>query len=213
MTSALWYAARGTGVVSLLLFTAVMLLGIVSRSGRTVGGTPRFTLALLHRNVSLLAVMFLIGHLVTLFLDPYAKLKLVDFLVPFLGTYKPLWQGLGTVAFDLTLALVATSLLRVRLGHRVWRAVHWFAYASWPIALVHGLGNGSDTSTWWLRLLAATCFLAVAGAVIWRAQPGFFAWSGRRRSAPPVVVPPPAQLGQWPKPASRTSTSVGGRTR
>ena len=32
----------------------------------------------------------------------------------------------------------------MRLGLRTWRAVHWLAYLCWPVALVHGLGTGSD---------------------------------------------------------------------
>ena len=53
------------------------------------------------------------------------------------------WLGLGALAFDLLVALVVTSLLRRRLGLRAWRAVHWLAYACWPVALVHGWGTGT----------------------------------------------------------------------
>src|SRR6266700_3894871 len=79
-----------------------------------------------------------------------------------------MWLGLGAVALDLLLALIATSLLRARIGFKTWRAVHWLAYASWPVALVHALGTGSDAGTLWLQLLAVVCTGTVVAAVLWR---------------------------------------------
>ena len=55
-----------------------------------------------------------------------------------------MWLGLGAVSFDLLLAVLITSVLRRRLGYRSWRAVHWLAYASWPVAVIHGIGTGTD---------------------------------------------------------------------
>lgn len=165
---ALWYLARGTGVVSLVMLTVVVVLGIGGRSGRPVFGLPRFAVVAVHRNAALLAVSLLAVHVLTLFFDPYAQLKLVDLVVPFVGAYRPAWLGLGTLALDLMLALVATSLLRHRLGLRTWRAVHWLAYLTWPMALLHGLGTGTDAGETWLRAVAATCVAAVLAAVGWR---------------------------------------------
>jgi hypothetical protein len=58
--------------------------------------------------------------------------------------------------------------VRARLGFRVWRSVHWLAYACWPIALLHGLGSGSDTKLGWMLLLSIACIAAVLGAAAWR---------------------------------------------
>jgi sulfoxide reductase heme-binding subunit YedZ len=173
MTDALWYFARGTGLVSLVLLTVVVALGIGARSGRTAFGLPRFAVSMLHRNAALMAVILLAGHVLGLLLDPYAQLRLFDIVVPFAGNYRPFWQGLGTLAFDLVLALIATSLLRHRLGARAWRAVHWLAYLCWPIALLHGLETGTDGGTWWLRTIAGLCAAVVAAAVGWRLAPSF----------------------------------------
>jgi sulfoxide reductase heme-binding subunit YedZ len=173
MTDALWYFARGSGLVSLVLLTVVVALGIGARSGRTAFGLPRFAVSMLHRNAALMAVILLGGHVLTLLFDPYAQLRLFDIVVPFVGKYRPFWQGLGTLAFDLVLALIATSLLRHRLGARTWRAVHWLAYLCWPIALLHGLETGTDGGTWWLRTIAGLCAAAVAAALVWRLSPSF----------------------------------------
>jgi sulfoxide reductase heme-binding subunit YedZ len=168
VSEALWYLGRGTGTVSLVLLTVVVVLGVGSRSGRPAFGLPRFAVTAVHRNASLLAVGLLAVHVTTLLLDPYAQLRLVDVVLPFGGAYRPLWLGLGTLAADLILVLVATSLLRHRLGLRTWRAVHWTAYAAWPLAVLHALGNGSDTGSWWLRATAVACVAAALAAVVWR---------------------------------------------
>ena len=180
LTEALWYLGRGTGVVALVMFTVTMVLGITTRSGRAGLGLNRFGLADLHKTASLAGTGLIAVHVGTLLFDPYAQLRLVDLAVPFLATYRPLWLGLGTLAVDVLLVLVATSLLRHRVGPRVFRAVHWTAYAMWPLALVHALGTGTDAGTDWMRAVAAACVLAVATAVGWRTS-GTFAERGWRR--------------------------------
>ncbi len=106
---------------------------------------PRFAIDTLHRDISLLVIAVLVVHIITSVLDSFAPIRLIDAVIPFVSTYRPLWLGLGALAFDLMIALVITSLLRRRLGYGAWRLVHWLAYASWPVALLHGLGTGSDT--------------------------------------------------------------------
>lgn len=168
MNDALWYLARGTGVTSLVLLTVVVALGIANRAGRPAFGLPRFGVALVHRDASLLAVGFVLVHVISLFFDVYAQLELFDLIVPFGATYRPMWTGLGTLAVDLLIALVVTSLLRHRLGLRAWRVTHWLAYACWPFAFAHALGTGSDAGTWWLRAVAGACLAACLAAVTWR---------------------------------------------
>ena len=165
---ALWYLTRGTGVVSLLLLTAVLVLGVLGTTRWRSERWPRFLVAGLHRNLTLFAIAFLVVHVVTTVVDGYAPIRLVDAIVPFISPYRPIWLGLGALAFDLLLALTVTSLLRARVGLRAWRAVHWLAYAAWPLALVHGLGTGSDSRVGWLAILTLCCAAAVAAAVVVR---------------------------------------------
>jgi predicted ferric reductase len=167
----LWYVNRATGVVCLVLFTAVVLLGVAVHLRTRFPGLPRFGTVALHRGVSLVAMVFLGAHIASAVADSYVSISLTDVLVPFVGSYDPLWLGLGTVAFDLLLAVVVTSLLRARLGHRVWRAVHWLAYASWPRAVVHGLGIGTDLASGWMLWLTAGCVAAVAVGLVLRTVP------------------------------------------
>ena len=173
MTSALWCLGRGTGAVCLVLLTVVVVLGIAARSGRPLFGLPRFAVAAVHRNAGLLAVSLLAVHVLSLLADPYAQLRLVDLVMPFVGTYRTLWLGLGTLGLDLILALVVTSLLRQRIGARAWRTVHWLAYVAWPVALLHGVGTGTDAGQLWLRALAAGRVATVLAAVGWRMSERF----------------------------------------
>jgi Ferric reductase like transmembrane component len=166
--SAYWYLTRGTGLVALLLLTAGLVLGVMGPTRFRTRRLPRFAVSGLHRNVTLLAVVFVAAHVVTTILDGYTPIGLRDAFVPFLASYRPIWLGLGAVAFDLLLALIVTSLLRSRLGVRAWRAVHWLAYASWPVALLHSLGTGSDARSTWLVVPAVACTVSVLAAVIWR---------------------------------------------
>jgi sulfoxide reductase heme-binding subunit YedZ len=164
----LWYLTRGTGVISLVLLTASVALGISEVVRFASSGWPRFVIAALHKNVALLATTFVAVHVVTSVADSFASISFADVLVPFVGTYRPLWLGLGTVAFDLLVALIVTSLLRERIGYRAWRAVHWAAYACWPVALLHSLGTGSDTRYRWAVAVNVGCLLAVLGSVLFR---------------------------------------------
>lgn len=167
-TNVLWFVTRGTGVVSLVLLTLVMALGVANVRRLRTASIPRFVLDAVHRNAALLAVSFVAVHIVTTLLDPYVSINPLAAIVPFTSTYKPLWIGLGAVSLDLLFAVMITSLLRRRLGHRVWRATHWLAYGSWPVALFHSLGAGTDAHSRWMLALAAGCTLAVLGAVMVR---------------------------------------------
>jgi hypothetical protein len=176
--SVYWYLTRSTGVVSLLLLTASVVLGVIDVSRWSNPRWPRFVLDSLHRSISMLVLVFLGLHIITAALDSFAPIALLDAVLPFIGSYRPFWLGLGAVAFDLLLAIAITSLVRQRLGHRAWRITHWLAYACWPIALLHGLGTGSDVKSAWSLALTVICVVAVVIAVCARTLPG---WPEHRR--------------------------------
>lgn len=173
MNEALWALGRGTGVVALALMTVSVVLGILTRSGRPAFGLPRFAVTLVHRNSALIGTVFVIIHVVSLLFDPYAQLRIVDFVVPFVGSYHLFWLGLGTVGMDLLIAILVTALLRRWIGQRVFRAVHWATYLLWPIALFHAIGTGTDARSGVFILFAGACSLAVVGSVLWRVSSAF----------------------------------------
>ena len=173
--SAMWYLTRGTGIVALILLTLSVALGVANVRRAQTANVPRFVFDSIHRSGSLLAVAFVLVHIATSLLDGYAPIQLFDVIVPFRSAYRPLWLGFGAVAFDLLIAVALTSVLRRRLGYRAWRATHWAAYACWPVALLHGLGTGSDTKTVWMLGITAVCVIAVIVAVVARATEGWSA--------------------------------------
>jgi methionine sulfoxide reductase heme-binding subunit len=166
--TALWYLTRASGVVSLLLLTAGLVLGILGTVRWRSERWPRFAVVSIHRNLTLFAIAFVAIHVLTTIADGYAPVGFKDAVIPFVSKYRALWLGFGALAFDLLLALVVTNLLRARIGYRAWRAVHWLAYASWPFALVHGLGSGSDSRFGWLVIITIVCTGAVGAALALR---------------------------------------------
>lgn len=194
--SALWYATRGTGAIALVLLTLSIVLGIGEVRAWRPAGAPRFAIAAMHRTVSLLAVVLLAAHVGTTLLDPFPRIGVLNAVIPFDTSYRPLWLGLGTIASDLLVALVLTSLVRRRLGYRVWRGVHWFAYACWPVALMHGIGAGSDTASTWMLVLTVACvvvvLIALAGRLVAPQTP-----AGVRTGAGGAAVLAALALGIW----------------
>jgi len=167
-STVLWYASRATGVVALVLLTAVFAIGIAVNRQSRLPGLPRFAVTDLHRNLSLLSVAFIGVHVVTAVLDTYVNIPALAIVVPFTSGYERFWLGLGAVAFDLILAMIVTSLVRGRLNRTAWRAVHLTAYLCWPVAFVHGLYASDDLRQGLLLDVAAGCALIVAGAATWR---------------------------------------------
>jgi methionine sulfoxide reductase heme-binding subunit len=165
---ALWFANRGTGFVLLILLTLSTMLGVLSTSRMSPRLWPRMLSQGLHRNVSLLAVTFLAAHALTAVVDTFVDIRWWNALVPFTGSYKPLSLGLGALALDLLIAVTATSLLRHRMSHRPWRAVHVLAYLAWGLGLLHGLAIGTDAATAWGAALSYGCMAAVLVAVLAR---------------------------------------------
>jgi predicted ferric reductase len=164
----LWFANRGTGVVLLVLLTLATMLGVLSTSRVSVTRWPRMLSQGLHRNVSMLAVAFLAAHATTAVVDTFVDIRWWHAFVPFSGTYKPVWLGFGTLALDLLMAVTVTSLLRHRMSHKPWRAVHVLAYGAWGLGLVHGLQMGTDSASGWGAAVNYTCIGAVSLAVIAR---------------------------------------------
>ncbi|WFR68577.1 ferric reductase-like transmembrane domain-containing protein [Curtobacterium flaccumfaciens] len=184
MDTALWVVGRGMGVAAVVLLTLTVLLGIVTRGGRPLPGLPRFAVQLVHRDVALVSTVLVVVHVTTLLLDTEAELRLVDTVVPFVGSYRWFWLGLGTLAVDLLVVLVVSGLLRRVIGPRAFRALHWTAYAMWPVAMAHAIGTGTDGTSARFLVVAGTCAAAVVGAVIWRCT----ARVTEFRSAPLEVV-------------------------
>jgi len=195
--TALWYLARGSGVVTIVFLTASVVLGILTSFRWSSENWPRFVVEFVHRNVSLLVLVFLAIHVVTVVADAFAPIRIVDVFVPFVSAYRPIWLGLGALALDLLLALVVTSLLRHRIGYTSWRLVHWLAYACWPVAIVHGLGTGTDVKSGLVFGITAACVAAVLIAAGLRVAHGLLNRPVLRGAGLVTVIVGPIALVAW----------------
>lgn len=164
----LWFATRATGTLTFLLLTVTALLGLAGAGRYAPSTIGRFEVAALHRNLSLLSLAALGVHIVTAIADSYVPLGWVSVVIPFASPYRTVWVGLGTVAFDLLLAVALTSAVRLRLGLRRWKAVHLLAYAAWPLAAFHAAGTGTDTRLGPQLTFYTLCFGALLAACWWR---------------------------------------------
>jgi sulfoxide reductase heme-binding subunit YedZ len=183
--------------MALILLTLSVVLGVIDVERYSTTRLPRFVVDGMHRTVSLLAVAFLVVHIVTAALDSFASIPLVDAIVPFTGTYRPLWLGLGAASFDLVIAVVITSLARRRLGYQAWRVTHWLSYASWPLALLHGLGTGSDVKATWMIAISGGCLAAVLIAIGARVASGWPDRVGVRTAAVSLSLVFAGGVGLW----------------
>jgi sulfoxide reductase heme-binding subunit YedZ len=175
----LWYTTRGAGVISLVLLSAVVCLGLLTRLRVRGEGWPGFLTAAVHQDLALVALFFLGLHIVTAVVDPFTSLGIVAAAVPFGSSYRTVWLGLGTLSFELGLAVGLTSLARRVIGARLWRAVHWLAYACWPLAVFHAVGTGTDGHSAWLLGITMVCGGAVLACLAWRLAARLMAGSDR----------------------------------
>jgi sulfoxide reductase heme-binding subunit YedZ len=182
---ALWYLTRGSGAFTLVLLTLVFALGTPTLLSWDHPLLPRLVVQMVHRNLSLLVVVFVMLHVATTVVDSYAPIGWLDAVFPFRSGYRPFWLGLGTLAVDLLLAIVLTSLARVHMRYRSWRNVHLLAYAMWPLALVHGLGTGSDRHAAWMWWVDGCCTALVIASTVVRLRARPVSW---RRAVPAQLV-------------------------
>jgi predicted ferric reductase len=163
----LWYLTRSTGIVAFVLLTIAVAFGVAATQRALASRSwPRFATQALHRNVSLLGLALLLAHIITTTVDKFVKVDWVDVVVPFTSSYHRTKLGFGTIAFDIILLVVVTSLIRLRLPQPVWRGVHLAVYVAWPISLLHFLTLGTDAKSGALGTgLAIVCAAAVCIAV------------------------------------------------
>lgn len=166
----LWYLTRSTAVVAFVLMTASFALGIAATKRHLAARWwPRFATQQLHRNFAMIAILALIVHIVTTLADTYVHVGWAALVIPGLSGYRTLWVALGTLAFDVFLLVIVSSLLRDKLPVRVWRTMHWAVYAAWPLSFLHFLKTGTDAAHGrWGLWLAFLCLAVVTAATVAR---------------------------------------------
>lgn len=201
---AFWYLSRASGLVSFGLLWLAMALGlaITNKLARAWPGGP--TAFDLHQHVSVLGLGFGLFHGLILLGDKYTSYTLAQVLVPFAGaSYRPVWVGLGQVAFYLLALVGLSSYARRQIGPRLWRLIHSLSFVVFLLALAHGLAAGTDSGApvvsalYWASggsLLSLTVYRVVTA----RAKPARPAAAARpaRPAAGPARLEPVARPGR-----------------
>ena len=195
----LWSLSRATGLVLLVLLTLTLALGMLATARSTPRWWPRFATAALHVELSVLSLALLVAHVTVTVLDDWVEIGWVDAVVPFRAGYRPVWTGLGTVAALLLVTAAGTAAARRFLPLPLWRRTHYLTHAAWPVAVVHGLGAGSDRGSPGAVALTLGCVALVTFATVLRftgapGTPGH-GWGGVVARVVAVVLP--VALGAW----------------
>jgi hypothetical protein len=140
-----WYLTRSTGTVAYLVLSGSTLWGLVLSSKIVQDAVPAALTLVLHNVLAWLGVALAGFHACMLLFDGYYVYRLSDVLLPFVGPYRPLWVGLGSVGLYLMLLTSASFRWRKWLGPKRWRALHSLTFVAYALVTVHGLSAGTDS--------------------------------------------------------------------
>ncbi len=200
---AYWYLARGAGFVALGLLWMSMAIGllITNKIARSWPGSP--AAFAIHEYVSLLGMGFAIFHALILMGDRYIHYKLVQILMPFGSiNYHPIWVGLGQIGFYVWSAVALTFYVRRKIGPKVWRVIHMASFFAFMIAIIHGIGAGTDVSAPW----AQNIYWTLGGSFLFLTAYRIVADMIPEKRA--IPQPRPAPAAQKPRPQTQRAAPL-----
>jgi methionine sulfoxide reductase heme-binding subunit len=178
-----WITSRAAGGAALLLASASVTCGLMMSSrGRA---SNKRDLRAIHEALSLTALAMVALHGVALLGDSFLRPGLAGIAIPFVGSYRPLWTGIGIIAGYGLAALGLSYYLRDRIGAARWRRLHRLTAVFWLLAVGHTLGAGSDATEPWFLISSAALVLPAVLLLLLR-------WLGRAGEAAGADAPSPA---------------------
>lgn len=176
-----WYVTRASGIVAFLLLWLSMVLGLGVSSKFFDHLLDRVFTYDFHQFISLLSIAFVVLHVVVLLLDRYLPYSVWQILVPFISPYRPIWVGVGVIAFYLTLLVTVTFYLRKQIGMRAFRIIHILSLVGYLGATLHGIYAGTDSPLPAVQLLyKGTGLVVIFLTVFWLALLGLRKLEARR---------------------------------
>jgi hypothetical protein len=200
-----WYVARSSGIVAWAMVAGSVGWGLLMTTHALGRRVRRPWLLDLHAFLGAAGVVFTVVHVITILLDSYVHFGLAEVLVPLATAWHPVAVAWGIVATYLLVAVEATSLLRKRLSHRIWKWTHMSSFPLFVLMTVHGLSAGTDRSNpiYWGATAAVTA-LVVALAIVRGVQASASSpTAGHPRALPSPAAPPLPQVPIAP-PLSRS---------
>ena len=143
-----WLAGRATGISAYVLLTVLVSLGLIL-SHPTNQSTWKLSKRLFpwHENLFVFVVAFLVAHVVSIILDPYAGVGIAGSFVPGLSSYRSAPVALGTLGLYAALISGITARWSGLLPKGLWLKLHRFALVAWIVSWLHGLLAGTDSTT------------------------------------------------------------------
>jgi predicted ferric reductase len=174
-----WDVARAGGFTAYVLLTLAVAVGLMlSTQLQSPSRWPRLLNSELHNFLTLLSTIFLVVHVLAVWIDPFTHFGWSEVFIPLVSSYRPMWMALGIVALYLGIAIGLSTWLRPRIGYTWWRRLHVLTLLVYALATVHGIGTGSDTQTWWGLSIYLVSIILV-GALLYRR---LFASNKRKRT-------------------------------
>ena len=145
-----WNIARAGGFTAYILLALAVLTGLaLSTQLQSPSRWPRLINNELHNFLTLLGPIFLIVHILAVWIDPFTHFGWNEVLIPLASHYRPAWMAFGIVALYLGIAIAISTWLRPHIGYKLWRKLHVLTLGIFILATIHGIGTGSDTTTTW----------------------------------------------------------------
>ncbi len=145
-----WNVARAGGFTAYILLTLAVAVGLaLSTQLQSPSRWPRLINSELHNFLTLLGTIFIVVHVLAVWVDPFTSFGWYEIFIPFASHYRTFWMALGIVALYLGIAIGISTWLRPRIGYTWWRRLHVLTLGIYVLATIHGLGMGSDTQTPW----------------------------------------------------------------
>lgn len=192
-----WNVARTGGFTTYILLTLAVIVGLaLSIPLQSPSRWPRLVNNELHNFLTLLGMIFLVVHVLAVWVDPFTNFGWNAIFIPFVATYHAPWMALGIVALYLGIAVGISTLLRPHIGYAMWRRLHFLAFLVYVLATAHGIGTGTDTLTWWALAIYSVSIVAVGSLLSRRLY-----ISAKKRKQAPVrsaqgVNPVSSQMAQ-----------------
>lgn len=175
------------GLVAMVLLTLNILMGLlVSVNYNPAKQWPRRKLPVplykIHNWNAYVALTVAAVHPAILLFSSTAGFRVRDLLWPLGSPGQTTYNVLGACGFYAFNTVVLTSYLRRRLGHVLWKRLHYIAYMAAGFMYIHGIlidpnlkGRAPDLIDG-EKVLVEACLLLVVGGSVWRWRYGSEKW-------------------------------------
>ena len=189
MDHTFWYLTRTAGIVAYMLLFFSVTLGLMMTTGLFDRIVARFRVYDVHRFLSLLTLGVTLFHVFIVLPDEYIGFSVPELLIPFASPYEPLFMALGVVSLYVMIIAIGAFYLRPLVSYPVWRLLHYTTFGVFVLALVHGLGAGTDSDAGWMLWLYTLTGLIVFNLTVYRILRGSARGIEMRPSAPSTLHP------------------------